>query len=99
MGRADLADIHEAVIGGRRPGCDDGKPRDADDSLAVELCQTPFDAMRASDSFGPQLWRLYMRARLCLLRTGSTTAQAASTASSRVKSAPSPAIASPKSRS
>ena len=36
---------------------------------------------------------------LALSRTGSTTAQAASTASSRVKSAPSPAIASPKSRS
>src|SRR5664279_6629989 len=63
------------------------------------LCQPSDSATSASACLGPQLPRLYGRARACFLSTGSTTAHAASTASSRVKRAPSPAIASVRSRS
>src|ERR1039457_1623897 len=66
----------------------------SDAALGLGLCQRPCVAIILSASFGPQLPRSYGRARWCVLRTGSTTPQAASTASSRVKSAPSPAMAS-----
>src|SRR6185312_17449932 len=78
-----------------------GRRRTLDDlHLAViGLCQPPSAAMSASASLGPHVPGLYGRAREWFLRTSSTAAHAASTASSRVNRAPSPDMASPSSRS
>src|SRR5258706_5839068 len=61
--------------------------------------QWPSFAMSSSAAFGPHVPRRYVTARGCLARTGSMAAHAASTASSRVKSPPLPAIASERRRS
>src|SRR5450830_960487 len=74
-------------------------PSSSDDMIGSGLNHCPSGAISASACWGPQLPRGYGNAGPCSASTGSTTAHAANTASSRVNNEPLPAIASPSSRS